>query len=121
MPKIESLEIDLEAERIKAATAEVAKHKADEARDIRTSALNVAQNNYAEAQSIVHTLTSEVEWMRDRGVILEFDVSHCSVADQANAALARAEGVYDHLSMSVMHLVAEARKHDDWCQRLKTI
>ncbi|KAJ0640320.1 putative intermediate filament, rod domain, coil 1B [Helianthus annuus] len=38
----ESLEIDLEAERVKAETAEEAKKKAEEARDINTSALNVA-------------------------------------------------------------------------------
>ncbi|KAM0055583.1 hypothetical protein Hdeb2414_s0006g00207871 [Helianthus debilis subsp. tardiflorus] len=57
--KSESLEIDLEAERVKAATDEEAKQKADEAREISTSALNVAQNNYAEAQSIVDTLVSE--------------------------------------------------------------
>ncbi|XP_022030346.2 myosin-6-like [Helianthus annuus] len=68
--KSESLETDLEAERVKAATAEEAKQKADEAREISTSALNVAQNNYAEAQSIVDTLVSEVEWMRGRGVVL---------------------------------------------------
>ncbi|MFS7944878.1 hypothetical protein Hanom_Chr06g00517431 [Helianthus anomalus] len=47
--KNEFLEIDLEAERVKVATAEEAKQKADEARDISTSALNIAQNNYAEA------------------------------------------------------------------------
>ncbi|MFS7998780.1 hypothetical protein Hanom_Chr12g01157991 [Helianthus anomalus] len=51
----------------------------------------------------------------------EFDVSHCSVTDQADAALAHAEKVYDHLSMPVMDLVAEALKHDDWFQRLKAI
>ncbi|KAJ0538817.1 hypothetical protein HanHA300_Chr08g0279251 [Helianthus annuus] len=51
----------------------------------------------------------------------EFDVSHCSVTDQADAALARAEGVYDHLLLPVMDLVAEALTHDDWCQRLKTV
>ncbi|KAM0038074.1 hypothetical protein Hdeb2414_s0013g00410621 [Helianthus debilis subsp. tardiflorus] len=153
----ESLEIDLEAERVKAATAEEAKQKADEAREINTSALNVAQTNYAETQSIVDTLVSESEWLRSRGIVLiansilnaseldaavaalidasrmvghrgsylecarhveeafgqEFDVSHCSVTDQADAALARAEGVYDHLSLPVMDLVAEAMKHDD--------
>ncbi|KAJ0815102.1 hypothetical protein HanPSC8_Chr17g0793621 [Helianthus annuus] len=63
--KSESLKIDLEAERVKAATAEEAKQKADEAQEISTSALNVAQNNYAEAQSIVDTLVSEAEWMGD--------------------------------------------------------
>ncbi|KAF5804077.1 hypothetical protein HanXRQr2_Chr05g0193031 [Helianthus annuus] len=163
--KSESLEIDLEAEKVKAATAEEARQKANEARDISTFALNVAQNNYAEAQSIVDTLVSESEWMRSRGAVLmansilnaskldeavatlidasravghhggylecaqhveeafgqEFDVNHCSVTDQPDAALARAEGVYDHLSLPVMDLVAKALKHDDWCTRLKTI
>ncbi|MFS7955332.1 hypothetical protein Hanom_Chr07g00641401 [Helianthus anomalus] len=163
--KNESLEIDLEAERVKAATAEEAKQRAVEARDISTSALNVAQNNYAKAPSIVDTLVSEAEWMRGRGVALmansipnateldeavaalidasravghrggylqcaqhveevfgqDFDVSHCSVTDQADAALSRAEEVYDHISLTVMDLVTEALKHDDWCVRLKTI
>ncbi|KAJ0484983.1 hypothetical protein HanHA89_Chr14g0563001 [Helianthus annuus] len=65
--KNESLEIDLEAERVKVETAEEAKKKAEEARDISTFALNVAQNNYAETQTIVDTLVSEFEWMRSRG------------------------------------------------------
>ncbi|KAM0055582.1 hypothetical protein Hdeb2414_s0006g00207861 [Helianthus debilis subsp. tardiflorus] len=43
----------------------------------------------------------------------EFDVSHCSVTDQADAALARAEGVFDHLSLPVMDLVVDALKHDN--------
>ncbi|KAJ0571123.1 hypothetical protein HanHA300_Chr05g0185991 [Helianthus annuus] len=51
----------------------------------------------------------------------EFDISHCSVTDQADAVLARAEEVYDHLSLPVMELVTEALKHDDWCARLKSI
>ncbi|KAJ0493796.1 hypothetical protein HanIR_Chr12g0590111 [Helianthus annuus] len=163
--KNESLEIDLKDEGVKAATAGDAKQRAVEARDISTSALNVAQNNYAEAQSIVDTLVSESKWMCNRGVVLmansilnaseldaavaalidasrafghrggylectkhveeafgqEFDVSHCLVTDQADAVLARAEGVYDHLSLPVMDLVTEALKHDDWCSRLKTI
>ena len=61
--RCESLEIDLEAERVKAATAE-------EARAVSTAALNVAQTNYSEAQGIVDTLVSEAEWMRTRGVAL---------------------------------------------------
>ncbi|KAJ0490259.1 hypothetical protein HanHA300_Chr12g0453411 [Helianthus annuus] len=59
--KSESLEIDLEAERVKAAIAEEAKQKAEEARDISTSTLNIAQNNYSEAQAIVDTLVSDAE------------------------------------------------------------
>ncbi|KAJ0614487.1 hypothetical protein HanIR_Chr02g0063001 [Helianthus annuus] len=156
--RYESLEIDLEAERVKAATAE-------EARAVSAAALNVAQTNYSEAQGIVDTLVSEAEWMRTRGVVLvansilnageldravaaltdsaravghrggylecaqhveemlgqEFDVSHCSVTDQANAALTRAEDAYDNLTLPVMDLVMEALKKDDWCQRLKAI
>ncbi|MFS7931560.1 putative intermediate filament, rod domain, coil 1B [Helianthus anomalus] len=163
--KNESLEIDLEAERVKADTAEEAKKKAEEARDFNTSALNVAQNNYAEAQSFVDTLVSESEWMRGRGVAAiansilnaneldgvvaalidasravghrggylecayhmeetfgqQFDTHHCSVVDQADSMLSRAEEVYDHLSLPVMELVTDALKHDDWCAQLKSI
>ncbi|XP_021975004.1 uncharacterized protein LOC110870112 [Helianthus annuus] len=156
--KCESLEIDLAAEKVKAATAE-------EARDVSTAALNVAQTNYSEAQGFVDTLVSEAEWMCNRGVVLvansvlnageldrivaaltdvaravghrggylecaqhveevfgqEFDVSHCSVTDQASAELTRAENAYDNLSLPVMDLVAKTLEHDDWCQRLKAI
>ncbi|KAJ0884296.1 hypothetical protein HanPSC8_Chr10g0432091 [Helianthus annuus] len=156
--RCESLEIDLEAERVKAATAE-------EARAVSTAALNVAQTNYSEAQGIVDTLVSEAEWMRSRGVVLvansilnageldrvvavltdaaravghrggylecashveqilgqEFDVSHCSVTDRADAALAQAENSYDNLSLPIMDLVVESLKKDDWCQRLKAV
>ncbi|KAJ0696961.1 hypothetical protein HanLR1_Chr10g0363331 [Helianthus annuus] len=156
--RCESLEIDLEAEKVKAATVE-------EARAVSTAALNVAQTNYSEAQGIVDTLVSEAEWVRSRGIVLvansilnageldravaaltdaaravghrggylecaqhveemfgqEFDVSHCSVTDQANAELTRAESAYDNLTLPVMDLVVEALKKDDWCQRLKAI
>ncbi|KAM0070621.1 hypothetical protein Hdeb2414_s0001g00015241 [Helianthus debilis subsp. tardiflorus] len=50
-----------------------------------------------------------------------FDTSHYSVTDQADAELARAEKAYDHLSLPVMDLVTDALKHDDWCQRLKSL
>ncbi|KAL9993264.1 hypothetical protein Hdeb2414_s0002g00060941 [Helianthus debilis subsp. tardiflorus] len=50
-----------------------------------------------------------------------FDISHCSVTDQADAELARAEEAYDHLSLHVMDLVMDALKHDDWCQWLKSL
>ncbi|KAJ0808708.1 hypothetical protein HanPI659440_Chr01g0006361 [Helianthus annuus] len=51
----------------------------------------------------------------------EFDISHCSVTNEADAELARAESAYDHLSLPVMDLVTKALEHDDWCQRLKAI
>ncbi|KAJ0884161.1 hypothetical protein HanPSC8_Chr10g0430191 [Helianthus annuus] len=68
--KNESLEIDLEAEKSKATTAEEAKRQAEEPRAISSSALNVAQNNYAEVQGVVDTLASEAEWLRSRGLVL---------------------------------------------------
>ncbi|KAM0041929.1 hypothetical protein Hdeb2414_s0011g00372111 [Helianthus debilis subsp. tardiflorus] len=51
----------------------------------------------------------------------EFDTSHCSVTNEADAELARAENAYDHLSLPVMDLVAKTLEHDDWCQHLKAI
>ncbi|KAM0020387.1 hypothetical protein Hdeb2414_s0025g00666591 [Helianthus debilis subsp. tardiflorus] len=86
--KSESLEIDLEAERVRADTAEKAKNAVVEARNISTLALNVAQNNYAEAQSIVDTLVSESEWMRNRGVAaIANSMLKATKLDQAVAAL----------------------------------
>ncbi|KAJ0702232.1 hypothetical protein HanPI659440_Chr14g0527051 [Helianthus annuus] len=163
--KNESLEIDLEAEKVKADTAKETKKKAEEARDISTSALNVVQNNYVEAQTIVDMLVSESEWMHNRGIVKiansilnatemdeavsvlidasrvvghrggylecakhveeafgqQFDTHHCSVTDQDDSMLSQAKEVYDHLSLSVMELVTEALKHDDWCARSRSI
>ncbi|KAJ0525416.1 hypothetical protein HanRHA438_Chr09g0391521 [Helianthus annuus] len=145
--KNESLEIDLVAEKVKADTAEEARKAAEEARKINTSALNVAQTNYAEAQSIVANsilnateldkavaaLTDVVRAVGHRGGYLEctqhveealkqhFRTRHCSVTDQADEMLAKAEEVYDHLSLPVMELVMEALKHDDYVAQLKSI
>ncbi|MFS7944520.1 hypothetical protein Hanom_Chr06g00513121 [Helianthus anomalus] len=93
----ESLEIDLEAERVKVATAEEAKQKADEARDISTSALNVAQNNYAKAQSIVDTLVFESEWMRNRGVVaIANSILNATKMDEVVATLIDASRAAGH-------------------------
>ncbi|KAM0060876.1 hypothetical protein Hdeb2414_s0004g00129321 [Helianthus debilis subsp. tardiflorus] len=95
--KNESLEIDLETERVKAATAEEAKQRADEARDISTSTLNVALNNYAEAQSIVDTLVSETEWMRTRGVAaIANSILNATEMDEVVAALIDASHAVGH-------------------------
>ncbi|KAF5778300.1 hypothetical protein HanRHA438_Chr12g0557251 [Helianthus annuus] len=153
-----SLEISLAAEKVKADTVE-------EARKISTSALNVAQTNYAEAQSIVDTLLSDSEWMREHGVAYvansilnateldkvvvaltddsraighrggylectkhvepalkqHFGTRHCSVTDQTEDMLAKAEEVYNNLSLPVMELVIDVLKHDDYVSRLKSI
>ncbi|MFS7978026.1 hypothetical protein Hanom_Chr10g00910831 [Helianthus anomalus] len=88
--KRESLEIDLAAEKVKADTAEVPRKVAEEARHINTSALNVVQKNYAEAQSIVDTLVSESEWMRNHGVAaisVANSILNATELDQAVAAL----------------------------------
>ncbi|KAM0002069.1 hypothetical protein Hdeb2414_s0344g00872871 [Helianthus debilis subsp. tardiflorus] len=42
----------------------------------------------------------------------EFDISHCSVTDEANAELARAENAYDYLALPVMDLVTKDLEHD---------
>ncbi|KAJ0433704.1 hypothetical protein HanIR_Chr17g0873221 [Helianthus annuus] len=145
--KSESLEIDLEAERSKAASAEEAKQKAEEARAISSSGLNVAQNNYAEVQGIMaKSILNAVELDGTVAALIdashavghrggyqecaqhaeeisgqEFDISHCSVADEANAELTHAENAYDHLALPVMDLITKALEHDDWCARLKAI
>ncbi|MFS8023083.1 hypothetical protein Hanom_Chr16g01447321 [Helianthus anomalus] len=51
----------------------------------------------------------------------EFDTSHFSVTNEADAKLVRTKNAYNHLSLPVMDLVAKALEHDDWCQHLKAI
>ncbi|KAM0038106.1 hypothetical protein Hdeb2414_s0013g00411041 [Helianthus debilis subsp. tardiflorus] len=89
--------------------------------------------NASELDGGVATLTDASHAVGHRGGYLEcaqhvkealgqeFDVSQCSVTDQADAELARTEKAYDHLSLPVMDLVAKALENDDWCQRLKPI
>ncbi|MFS7943205.1 hypothetical protein Hanom_Chr06g00497521 [Helianthus anomalus] len=134
--------IDLVAENVRADTTEEARKAAEEARDISTSGLNVAHNNYVEAQSIVVTLVSESEWMRNHGVaalsislsrlrllsigyvansILNATELDQAVATLIDVVLSQAEEVYDHLSLPVMELVTEALKHDNYVARLKFI
>ncbi|KAM0061825.1 hypothetical protein Hdeb2414_s0004g00140661 [Helianthus debilis subsp. tardiflorus] len=152
--KNESLEIDLEAERVKAATTKrqemlapllltllrsiMPKLKRSWIRWFLTlsgCAIEIANTilNASELDAAVAALIDASRAVVHHGGYLEcaqhveeafgqeFDISNCSVTDQADAALARAEGVYDNLSLPVMDLVAEVLKHDDWCQRLKTI
>ncbi|KAJ0588036.1 hypothetical protein HanIR_Chr04g0169991 [Helianthus annuus] len=59
--KGESLEIDLTTERVKAKSAE-------EARKVCRAALNVAQDNYSEVQSIVEPLINNLDWLQNYGI-----------------------------------------------------
>ncbi|KAJ0780865.1 hypothetical protein HanPI659440_Chr06g0242631 [Helianthus annuus] len=63
--KSDSLEIDLAAEKVKAETVE-------EARKVSQAALNFAQENYAEVQSTVDPLITDLGWMQ------HYDVAHIS-------------------------------------------
>ncbi|KAJ0561106.1 hypothetical protein HanHA300_Chr06g0219061 [Helianthus annuus] len=63
--KSDSLEIDLAAEKVKAETVE-------EAHKVSQAALNFAQENYAEVQSIVDPLITDLGWMQ------HYDVAHIS-------------------------------------------
>ncbi|MFS7992210.1 putative transcription factor bZIP family [Helianthus anomalus] len=143
--KSKSLEIDLGAEKVKATIAEEAKQKAEEAivdtlvseaEWLRGRGIFLMANsilNAGELDTAVATLIDASRAVGQQGGYLEcahhatemfgqeFDTSHCSVTDQAEDELTRAEHSCDHLSIHVMDLVTEALKHDDWCQRLKTI
>ncbi|KAM0067899.1 hypothetical protein Hdeb2414_s0002g00066781 [Helianthus debilis subsp. tardiflorus] len=60
--KSDSLEIDLTTEKVKAETAE-------EAHKVSNAALNVAQENYAEVQSTVEPLITDLGWLQHYGVV----------------------------------------------------
>ncbi|KAJ0715108.1 hypothetical protein HanPI659440_Chr13g0497321 [Helianthus annuus] len=51
----------------------------------------------------------------------KFKTHHCSVGDQAEEMLVKAEENYDNLSLPVMDLVTDALKHDDFVSRLRSI
>ncbi|KAF5813807.1 hypothetical protein HanRHA438_Chr03g0113981 [Helianthus annuus] len=54
--KVESLEIDLDAEKLKSESAE-------EARKVTQAYLDVAQDNYAEVQATVEPFVNNLEWL----------------------------------------------------------
>ncbi|MFS7995854.1 hypothetical protein Hanom_Chr12g01122951 [Helianthus anomalus] len=79
--KNESMEIDLAAEKVKAETAE-------EARKVSLSALNVAQENNAEVQSVVEPLISDLGLMQHHGVAhIANSILNATELDRAVAAL----------------------------------
>ncbi|KAJ0821503.1 hypothetical protein HanPSC8_Chr16g0721001 [Helianthus annuus] len=79
--KAESLEIDLEAEKQKAETA-------DEARKVTQVALDIAQDNYAEVQSTFEPLVNNLEWLQQYGVAHAANAVLNSIElDQSVAAL----------------------------------
>ncbi|KAJ0539635.1 hypothetical protein HanHA300_Chr08g0288631 [Helianthus annuus] len=87
--KSDSIEIDLTAEKVKAETADEA-HKASQA------ALNVAQENYAEVESTVEPLITDLGWLQHYGVAyVANSILNATELDRAVAALtmvARAAG-----------------------------
>ncbi|KAJ0752828.1 hypothetical protein HanPI659440_Chr09g0328751 [Helianthus annuus] len=110
------------------------KEKIEEAKSDRERA-EVANSilNATELDKVVAALTDVVRAVGHRGGYLEctqhveealkqhFRTRHCSVTDQADEMLAKAEEVYDHQSLPVMELVMEALKHDDYVAQLKSI
>ncbi|KAJ0434628.1 hypothetical protein HanOQP8_Chr17g0669031 [Helianthus annuus] len=87
--KTDSLEIDLAAEKVKAEIAE-------EACKVSLTALNVAQENYAEVQSTVEPLLFDHEWMQNFGIAhIANSILNSTELDKVMAALtmaARAAG-----------------------------
>ncbi|MFS8034041.1 hypothetical protein Hanom_Chr17g01576561 [Helianthus anomalus] len=96
--------------------------------DIANSVLNATELD----QALV-ALTDAARAVGHRGGYLEcaqhveealgrqFGTRHYYVTEQANAMLTRAKEFYHHLSLSIMELVTEALKHDDYVARLKSI
>ncbi|KAJ0611799.1 hypothetical protein HanHA300_Chr01g0019841 [Helianthus annuus] len=118
--KNESMEIDLTAEKVKADTAE-------EAHKIANSILNAMELNKAvvaltmAARETGHRLGYvECAAYVEESLQQHFGTRHCSVNDQAEEGLLRAEENYDNLSLPVMDLVTETLKHDDYVSRLKS-
>ncbi|MFS7893787.1 hypothetical protein Hanom_Chr00s001107g01674271 [Helianthus anomalus] len=126
LQKGESLEIYLEAEKLKSESVE-------EAHKVSQTALNVAQDNYAEVQTTIEPLFNNLDWLQNNGIVhvansilnsaeLDRAVAALTVASQVEEeGLRKAEENYENLSLPVMDLVSEALKHDDYMTRLKAI
>ncbi|MFS7987447.1 hypothetical protein Hanom_Chr11g01022791 [Helianthus anomalus] len=82
---------------------------------MRNHGLAVAANSILNANELDQEVAALIDAMR------VFGTGHCSVTDQADEVLTRAEEVYDHLSLPVIELLTEALKHDDYVARLKSI
>ncbi|MFS7918914.1 hypothetical protein Hanom_Chr03g00206781 [Helianthus anomalus] len=117
--KVESLEIDLEAE----------KHKikaADEVRKLTQEALDVAQISYAEFASAVlnsieldqsvAVLTVAARHMGHHDGYIE-RASHVEV----EKVFTQSEERYNTISLPIMDLVFDALEHEDYVVRLKAI
>ncbi|KAM0007928.1 hypothetical protein Hdeb2414_s0127g00805561 [Helianthus debilis subsp. tardiflorus] len=84
------MEIDLTAEKVKAETAE-------EAHKVSLAALNVAQENYAEVQSTMGPLISDLEWMQHHEVVyIANSILNATELDRAVDALTMAAGAVGH-------------------------
>ncbi|MFS8035252.1 hypothetical protein Hanom_Chr17g01590871 [Helianthus anomalus] len=130
--KTESLEINLITEKVKAETTE-------KVRKVSLMTLNAAQKDYAEVQSTVEPLISDLGWMQHHGVAhtdkvvavltmaawaagYRAEYVECVThVEEAEEGLLRAEENYDNLSLPVMDMVTEALKHDDFVPRLRSI
>ncbi|KAJ0540799.1 hypothetical protein HanRHA438_Chr09g0377341 [Helianthus annuus] len=79
--KNKSLKVDLEVERVTAETAE-------EAHKVSQAGLNVAQENYAQTQSMIEPLVNNSEWLQHYGIAYAANAVLNSIElDQTVAAL----------------------------------
>ncbi|KAJ0607249.1 hypothetical protein HanHA89_Chr03g0094411 [Helianthus annuus] len=134
--KVESLEIDLEAEKQKTKAT-------DEVRKFTQEALDVAQDNYAEFanavlnsieldQSVV-VLTVPARHMGypddyierashvEVALKVKWEGRHFFVNAKVEKGFTQAEGRYNTLSLPIMDLVFDALQHEDYVARLKAI
>ncbi|MFS7913794.1 hypothetical protein Hanom_Chr02g00145881 [Helianthus anomalus] len=120
--------------------AELKRHLREAGAQGQHAALIVTQENYAEVQSTVEPLVSDLGWMQhqgiansilnatklDKAVVVLTMVARAAgrsgyVKCATHEALVWAEENYNNLSLSVKELVTEALKHDDYVSRLKSI
>ncbi|MFS8020249.1 hypothetical protein Hanom_Chr15g01413321 [Helianthus anomalus] len=111
--KTDSLEINLVAEQVKAETAE-------EAHKVSLAALIVAQENYAEVQSMVEPLLSDREWMQNFGIAhIANSILNATELDKEVAALtlvARASGHHARYLECAKHVEEALHQHFGLCR-----
>ncbi|KAJ0436748.1 hypothetical protein HanHA300_Chr16g0594181 [Helianthus annuus] len=89
---------------------------ASELWDCPLATLTVASRHAGHREGYVKC-ASHVETVFD----VQWGTQHCSVKEQAEEGLRKAEENHDNLSLPIMDLVSEALKHDDYVTCLKAI
>ncbi|MFS7964017.1 hypothetical protein Hanom_Chr08g00745151 [Helianthus anomalus] len=108
--KVDSLEIDIEAEMQKAEMLNLVEL------DQTVAAFTVAARHMDHREGYTECASHVEAALKFKG-----DNSHCSTSVEVETIFAKTQESYNHLALPIMDLVSDALQHDDYVTRLKSI